>query len=342
MSNFAITTKTKAMFSKRLTERDYLNLMSKHSVADIVSYLKSETHFKDSLEGVNEKAIRRGQLEILIRNDLLFRLSKILKFSPDLKQNLFKSVIFQSEITLIMEIVKSFYDDEKQSFLDKLPILIEQHLSFDLKKVASSTNFQGLLESLKNTDYYQLLKVFSTNDIEEISFMMLEKVLYDYYYEQIIKLLKQNYNAEKSKLIKDIFYTQVELENINKIYRLKKYFKADKETIKSVLIPYFHRFSKKDIDDMIEDSGSEIVINKLLNSSYRNFIKTDVSQGIEYLTSTIVYNMNLNKMFFSNDSDVIVLIYSLLAKTEIQNIIDIIEAVRYKVAKDNIKEMLIY
>ena len=51
----AMTTKTKAIYAKRLKDTDYNNLVQKRSVPEIASYLKNETYFRDSLDGINEK-----------------------------------------------------------------------------------------------------------------------------------------------------------------------------------------------------------------------------------------------------------------------------------------------
>ena len=64
MSNtsFAVLTKAKAKFGKRLTEKDYTSLLACQSVAEVMSYLKSYTHYSAALRDINERDVHRGRL----------------------------------------------------------------------------------------------------------------------------------------------------------------------------------------------------------------------------------------------------------------------------------------
>ena len=55
----AIIAKAKAMHGASLKEADYLELVRKHSVAEVVSYLKNETNYRDILKDVRENNIHR-------------------------------------------------------------------------------------------------------------------------------------------------------------------------------------------------------------------------------------------------------------------------------------------
>lgn len=337
----AMCAKTKAIFANRLKEQDYNNLLAKKNMAEIVMYLKNDTYFASCLDGVNEKGIRRGQLEILIRNELLYRISKILKFAPDIENSIYKFFILQSEIHLIITMIRSFYDEEVVSF-SNLPILIEHQLSFDLKTVANAKNYEELLQALKGNRYYDILVKYEARNFDEFNFVALEYDLYNNYYTKVLEILKR-YPDDKSRIINDIFNAEIELNNISKIYRLKKYFKASIEQIKSLVFPFYHRFNKEEFEDFLKIEDAEMIIEKLKKSNYRFFLdKESYDDNIESVINRIMYNINKKQMFFSNDSDVVVTVYFTLAKTEIQNIIDVIEGVRYGINSDVIKKMLIF
>ena len=63
---------------------------------------------------------------------------------------------------------------------------------------------------------------------------------------------------------------------------------------------------------------------------------------IEYHTKSIFYNYNKRNISFSNNTDLVLLSYVFISKIEIQNIVDIIEGIRYRVAPDKISRLLIY
>lgn len=114
-----------------------------------------------------------------------------------------------------------------------------------------------------------------------------------------------------------------ELRNIGKIYRLKKYFKADKHQIRSLVHPTYYRFKKSEYDQMIEEDSPLEIIERLKKSNYKLFItnRFEEEESIESITSEIIYNKK--QIYFSNDADVIVTTYT-LAKVEIQKILSIL------------------
>ena len=67
----AIAAKLKAMYSKFLTRDDYEQLLERKSVNDICSYLKSTPGYGEVLEQVNERDIHRGQMEILLEQEMV-------------------------------------------------------------------------------------------------------------------------------------------------------------------------------------------------------------------------------------------------------------------------------
>ena len=76
----AMVAKARAMFGERLGAGDYEALLQKKNIADIVAFLKTDKLFEHTLEGVNEKAVHRGQLEVLLRLNVYDRLRKLLRY----------------------------------------------------------------------------------------------------------------------------------------------------------------------------------------------------------------------------------------------------------------------
>ena len=63
-TSFAVLAKARAKFGKRLTEKDYNSLLNSNSVAEVMSYLKSYTHYAEALRDINERDVHRGRLEV--------------------------------------------------------------------------------------------------------------------------------------------------------------------------------------------------------------------------------------------------------------------------------------
>ena len=64
--------------------------------------------------------------------------------------------------------------------------------------------------------------------------------------------------------------------------------------------------------------------------------------SIEQYVQMIQFNMGHHMIEYYQDSHVVFLSYLLLAETEIQNLINIIEGIRYQIAPDRIRALLVY
>ena len=70
LSALAVVPKAKAIAARRLTKTEYAELMRKHSVLEIVAYLKEHPYFRHSLAGLDSADVHREQLEQALNKDI--------------------------------------------------------------------------------------------------------------------------------------------------------------------------------------------------------------------------------------------------------------------------------
>ena len=142
--------------------------------------------------------------------------------------------------------------------------------------------------------------------------------------------------------MKEIILSRIELENIAIIYRLKKYFTVSKEFIKQMLADYCCFFRMKDLYNMVDNDTAEQVIQRLEKSRYKAYLSNQKFLYIEHYAQRIAFNMSAHFIRTDTDPNLSLLAYVLLADIEIQNVIDIIESVRYQIPQERVKALLIY
>ena len=77
-TSYAVLTKARSKFGKRLTEKDYSNLLACQNVTEVMSYLKSNTHYSAALRDINEREVHRGRLEVLLdMSSKILRLNRL-------------------------------------------------------------------------------------------------------------------------------------------------------------------------------------------------------------------------------------------------------------------------
>ena len=101
-TSFAVLAKARAKFGKRLTEKDYNSLLNSNSVAEVMSYLKSYTHYAEALRDINERDVHRGRLEVLLRQHLFYEFDSLCRYDSQMSTGFSAYVISRTAIEQIM------------------------------------------------------------------------------------------------------------------------------------------------------------------------------------------------------------------------------------------------
>ncbi|NLB21022.1 MAG: V-type ATPase subunit, partial [Clostridium sp.] len=148
--------------------------------------------------------------------------------------------------------------------------------------------------------------------------------------------------GSQKKKLDDIYRTQIELSNIIKIYRFKKFFKVTNAEIKKSMLMVNSRMNSSKLDELIALPTAEDVLKALENSKYQIFSDEQDYVFIEYYAEKIQYNLAKRYMHFSIETPLIFTSYVILLQTEVQNLTNIIEGIRYDIPMSDIEKMLIY
>ncbi len=342
LSSNAMAAKAKAMYGKRLKDTDYQELLRRRGVNEIAAYLKNETEYRDILGGINEHAIHRGHLEMLIRQRFFLRFLELIRYGDTTKSSFYKYGVYLIEIKQILLTIRSFNDKDRSTQIAQMPIFADKFASFDLEKLVSADSYDQLLEQLKNTPYYEVLAPLKPRTLDDLDYTACEIALKSVYYKQVSAIIDKEFTGTIKKQMREIFNTQIELDNITKIYRLKKYYKSSPSEIINVLNPTFQRIPQRLLYEWIESCEAEQFLQKIKESAYKNFIDDKNFVFIEYHMDMIHHNMNRHIIRFASNPDLILVAYLGLLEVEIQNIVDIIEGVRYNVETEKIAKLLIY
>lgn len=341
-STLAMAAKAKAMYGKHLKSEDYTELLRKRTVQEIAGYLKNETAFKEILAGINEFAIHRGHLEMLVRQTFFLEFLELIRYSQSKNHHFYEYGVLMMEIKQILMTIRLLSETDKTSQIAQLPIFANRLISFDVEALIKVNSFDELLNVLKNTPYYSILKPLKPKSLVDIDYSSYEIELKAYYFKRVNEIIEHEFKGKDKEDIRDMFDTQIELDNITKIYRLKKYYNASPFEIKKVLNPTYKRINKKTLMEWIEQKDAQQFLQAIHDHAYD--IPTDIKefQYIEYQTDVIMFELTKRLMRFSTNPNIILVAYLNLLEIEIENVINIIEGVRYKVENDKIAKLLIY
>lgn len=340
-ANNAIIAKAKAMYGNFLKPDDYEKLIKFNAVADIANYLKKHPNYEAILKDIQENTVHRGHLESLIKKntfDQVLRLSKLI-FSKD--EAFYKLNLVKLENEIVLAVIRTFISEEKD---DKavLPYFFNVHTELDMDLLIKAEKFDDLLMAVKQTPYFDILTPFNTDNTDNIRYLDIEYNLEKYYYDEAFKRINLFYQGKLKKDLMSIFQTAIELKNITKIYRLRKFYHSDPITIKNVLIRKHSRISDQRIDEMIALKNPDDILKYLAKSEYAKFTNDQDYIYIEYYAGKIKYDLAKKFMYFAQEVPKVYQAFIALSEIEIENITNIIEGVRYQVSENEIKQMLIY
>ena len=194
---------------------------------------------------------------------------------------------------------------------------------------------------LANIFLYDINKIYTYLSMDEkeycdlflskFSFMPDEKV--------DIHIWEKIYNhSVTSGSLKELVGTEIDMLNLLWIYRSKRFFGYPKEEVEGILIPINYKLSKKVLDTLVNLNYNEL-ISEIDNTEYRGIIKSE--ENIYYDFDEYLYKKCI-KTFRYNSFDIsIVIAYLYLLQYEIKNIINIIESIRYKSDKDELRKRII-
>ncbi len=341
-SEKAMLAKVRARFGKRLTEKNYEELCSLSSVSGVASYLKKHPHYKDTLVTVDPRNVHRGQLEAVLRRGIFSQYAGLAGSQPGGENGFYNYVILRSEVDQIVTMLRLIQAGTPGNYLLILPNYLIKYASFNLEALGRATSFDELLEVLRQTQYYQILRRNRPAGSKKIDIAACERALITQYYNAVLELISKHFDTNEQEQLRKMLMLHVDIQNLTYVYRLKRFFDAPPEQILGALLP-FDTPSKRVIEIMTTAKTPKELTDALRASRYHwdKKINPDNPDYIEALTGRREYDLALHNIHFSSSPAVVLMSYMTHLEQEIDNITNIIEGIRYELSREEIQHMLI-
>lgn len=344
MASNVIVAKAKSMHGTQLKKEDYYELLRKKNVAEIAGYLKNETNYHDVLKDVRENNIHRGQLEDMLRRDYFKKTMKLFRYAEPSQKQYYWLHMQQIEIDLILGRLRVLISQGFEDAIAEFPIFLKSYTSYDLLKLGNVRTYDELLEVVKKTTYYDLLLTYrvTKGHEHEIDYTAIETQMQKQYYMHVFEVIDKTLRKKSRKSARELFASEVELNNITKIYRFKKFFQVREDVIRESLIPVNYHLSSSQLEEMISQQTTAGYLKLLKQCYYHLDVDEKEDTYIEYDTETYLYRIARRNIYYASDAPTVFSSYLLLIRRELENIINIIEGVRYRVDTEDIEKMLMY
>ena len=336
----AVLSKARAMYGKRIKEKNYNELLMCKSVTEIALYLKHKTPYENVLKVMDENDIHRGKLEEILRQQLFYDFARLGRYDLSVGEKFFSYLISRAEIERIMHSLMFFKSEKSGTYNYPLPKIFESHTKIDLNKLSNIRNYSDFLEAIKNSPYYKVLLPLKLEDDTDVDITKIETALYTYLYKIMFDMIDSNLKGTNKAEMKDLFNSYIDLSNLVRISRMKKNYNLSSDYIKSSILK-FGNLKKQQLQDFINAKDNGQMFKDMQNTKLG---KKWLSNS-EKIDDNAPKNMRFKKcthyIRFSKSPPVVLMSYIFLKEIELLNITNIIEGVRYKVPAERIRAFLI-
>lgn len=342
-SQLAVIPKARAIFARRISPAEYTELMRRRSVPEVAQFLKNHPYFKTSLKTLSETAPHRSQLEELLSKDIFFKYESLMRYCTN-RKGFGHFFIFYCEINELLEKFRLLSVGSHDQYITHLPAFLVNKTSVDLIKLAKASDFTACIKVLAATPYAKLLTPFApTQQQPHIDYLALEHVLKTYYYKKILGWLDQYFSGAEAKQLKVLFQMEAEIYNLDLIFRIKAFFNESftPEQIEDLLLPVYFRLNRKKLLEFANAKSVEAFTGLYESSKAAHIYGSVTPQGISGGQKSLTTLAKRILRFTSMPEAALAAILT-LAKVERDNIINIIEGVRYGMPPEKIDQLIEY
>lgn len=344
MPDFAMNSvfaKVRALYGKRLTVKNYNEMLNLTSINEIAEYLKTKTAYSEIFEGIsNTEEFQRSRLENLLFNKMYNEMISVIRFQKAAGNELYEYFIMKYDTQQIIKVLSSL-ETKSDSYFFTFPAFYNERSKLDLYKMALSKTDDEILECTKNTIYYPTLRdalpkyrLSSTLSVVQADF----NFFLDNQFIRLMSSKKKDTLPEKSETV-DIYKRINDLSLVKALYRIKR-FSLSEGVNTNINPPVVTLFTPKQLDEMIKSETSEQLCEVLSKTYLASLAAKIEDSDIYYATERMLFKMLSDAVSRSNDPQAVMFAYFNFAQAEIRNIIHIIEGIRYGLSPDEIRPML--
>lgn len=318
-----INAKLRGMYSKKLKSNDFEELANQKNLKSVIFILKMKNPELNMLSESSRRMQIENELDKIVISD-------IIKINRLLKQNdkkIFMLFIEEYKLRCIKSAFRTIYSPNILHEVENNIRLWTNSIFKDIEGIENAKNVDEFKEFIKNTKYNKIFDNIE-NDIE---LFKIENELDKIYFENLLKAIQEDKGS-----LKELVKKKINLTNLLWIYRMKKYYKLKDEDLKKIIIAP-NKLSN--MEKFIKVDNVQELLKKFEELHYIN----KESKNIQLETNFNKYWYKFNKKIFKCGRFDIGSICAYINLVELENmdIVHIIEAIRYKLSKEELKKKLV-
>lgn len=335
----AVSAKVHAIFAKNLKNADYENMLNFHTEEELFNYLHNETAYGEVLETLPSVKLSRSRFESVLRKISLDRGATICKFQKLIGDKSYKYLINKDEIDTIIYCARHL-DTPLITNLFQRPSIYQKEQCISGEELQKATSFEEFLQMLEQTPYKRSLTSLSNLE-NDLSFLpALEQILYNRLYSETEKIVKRNYHGHEQKEILDYIKLLSDMKTISSAYRILDNYTGNSNYKTNPFISQVTAFTPMQIEKIVSATSTSDILSAVKSSVYGKYFNDKIS-NIDLFVRNLIIDISVHNIHFSQNPILVVLSYETFEKNEIQNIIHIIEGIKYGLSRDELSGIIV-
>lgn len=337
----AILTKARAMYANRLTKKNYAEMLQCKNVHDVAAYLKSKTHYSEALASLNISSIHRGWLEVNLRNVVYQNFESLSHYDYTLGDKFYEYFVVSGEIMQILHSVSLLNLGSREKYMRTLPDFFHERSSLKLAALGKVETLQELLDMLKGTPYHTISRQFIGKEKKDVDMVSLARALDQYKFNKMFDLIGETARGKYRAALTEYGQALVDMYNVEAVYRVNRLRRSGSSLQTAMVTVDGGSFPDRFLSELADAAGEKEFMRLFRSTRYGKYLVQETYDYIELATQDLIYHLSLHALRFSVYPSVVMLAYMNLLEIEMDNIIHIIEGIRYDVRADAISKLLV-
>lgn len=338
-ASYAILTRVRAQYGKRLRESDYLEMASCKSVPEVAAFLRERTAYGPFLTW-GDSVPTRGLLEYQLRKALLERSVALCSFGIAGASHLRDYVLLRNSVNELVGFLRFLAAGQPERYVFSSLLLPQTVSKFSLQGLSQVKSREELIECLRGTFFEKLLTpVLRTGD--GVDLPLAEAILDRSVYEYTEKAFSSRDSHGEAEALKEILLLKAELGDAELLYRAKTYYGMSPALLRAMLSGFRLRLSGAELEEMLNAPAGEDVLRIFLAGRYGKEVQKRDLDTVGNWSDRFLPDLLRKRIHFSTVPSVVLFAYLNWLELEVKNLIYVIEGVRYRLPPERIRELLL-
>ncbi|MDL2294701.1 V-type ATPase subunit [Ruminococcaceae bacterium OttesenSCG-928-D13] len=334
----AMIPKARGMYAKRISAAEYEEMMRRRTVPELAALLKRHPYFSGSLATLSTTGPHRGQIEELLNMDIFQKYESLVKY--DFSGDGFSRVyLAECELRELLKALHLISIGLLGAYLQQMPAYLVGKTEIDLFALSRARSLKDVVEVTARTPYHRPLRARWLADPTLRDFPMTEAALLKAYYAMVFELIDRSLTGRDAQSTEELYRQEAEIYNLELLLRVKAFFPKvySPDEIRQLLLPYSHRMPKRRLDALIETDSREVALQLLRQAG---FLTVEAPEDIPLAGGQRIYVFARRSLHLTASPVAALAAFLSLAKLERENVVNVVEGVRYNLPPEKIRPLL--